>query len=166
MTIIEQDTREAFLSAMSNVANSVTVVTTDGPGGRHGATVSSFCSVSADPPQVLVCLNHSGNTANAVVENGVFCVNVLPETGKELAILFAGQTQEQDIDRFADDTWGKSDTAPPRLQGVTAFQCRVLETLNAASHFVIIGEVTEIAEGETAPLIYLNRTFCKTAPLG
>lgn len=165
MTVIDKTTREEFLSAMSNVANSVTVVTTDGPGGRHGATVSSFCSVSADPPQVLVCLNHSGNTANAVVQNGVFCVNVLPETGKDLATLFAGQTGEQDIDKFSDDTWGKFDTAPPRLEGVTAFQCRVRETVNASSHYVIIGEVLEIAQGDTAPLIYLNRRFCKTVAL-
>jgi flavin reductase (DIM6/NTAB) family NADH-FMN oxidoreductase RutF len=46
--------RDPFIRAMRGVANSVAIVTTDGVAGRHGATVSAFCSVSADPPSVLV----------------------------------------------------------------------------------------------------------------
>ena len=49
-------TREEFIEALRGVASSVSVVTTDGAAGRHGATVSAFCSVSADPPTLLVCL--------------------------------------------------------------------------------------------------------------
>ena len=41
---------------MRQVAATVTVVTTDGPAGQAGATVSAFSSLSADPPSVLVCL--------------------------------------------------------------------------------------------------------------
>ncbi|GEB48536.1 flavin reductase family protein [Streptomyces cacaoi] len=41
---------------MGNAATGVTVVTTDGPHGRYGQTVSAMCSVSADPPALLVCV--------------------------------------------------------------------------------------------------------------
>ena len=58
--------RERFVGAMREVAASVTVVTTDGPCGRHGATVSAFSSVSADPPTVLVCLHADSRIAKAV----------------------------------------------------------------------------------------------------
>lgn len=43
-------TREECIEALRDVASSVSVVATDGAAGRHGATVSAFCSVSADPP--------------------------------------------------------------------------------------------------------------------
>jgi len=64
---------------MRQVAATVTVVTTDGPSGQAGATVSAFTSLSADPPSVLVCLRADSRIARAVQDNGVFCVNVLPE---------------------------------------------------------------------------------------
>ena len=163
--IHEQVDRDLFLAAMSRIANSVTVVTTDGPSGRHGATVSSFCSVSADPPQLLVCLNHSGKTAAAVLENKRFCVNVLPETAQQLAILFAGQTSEKHIDRFSDETWGSANGHLPVLEGATAFECDVIETVKSTSHYVFIGEVTAASEGDKPPLIYLNRRFCKTTQI-
>lgn len=157
--------REEFLAAMSHVANSVTVVTTDGPGGIHGATVSSFCSVSADPPTLLVCLNEMGRTAEAVIKNKVFCVNVLPEESSKLAVVFAGHTGLKELDRFSDPAWHKDGVTPPILKNVTAFQCEVTETVKATSHYVFIGKVTSISNGEHPPLIYLNRKFCRTVQL-
>ena len=74
--LAESVPRKSFISAMRRVASSVTVVTTDGPGGRHGATVSAFYSV-ADPPSALVCLKADSRIARSVsARNGVFCVNV------------------------------------------------------------------------------------------
>ena len=60
--------RDNFLQAMRRVASSVTVVTTDGPHGRHGATVSAFCSVSADPPSVLICLRADSRIESRIQE--------------------------------------------------------------------------------------------------
>ena len=69
--------RNAFIHAMRGVAASVMVVTTNGKAGRRGATVSAFCSVSADPQTILVCLNKSSEIADAVAENSLFNVNIL-----------------------------------------------------------------------------------------
>lgn len=55
--------RDDFIAAMRQIASTVAVVTTAGPGGKHGATVSSFCSVSADPPTMLVCLHGASRIA-------------------------------------------------------------------------------------------------------
>ena len=57
--------RDAYVHAMRRVASSVAVVTTDGPAGCHGATVSAFSSVSADPPTILVCLRGGSRIAAA-----------------------------------------------------------------------------------------------------
>ena len=60
--------RSAFVDAMSRVASTVHIVTTDGPGGRVGATVSAMTSVSADTPMptLLVCLNRAVRFRTAV----------------------------------------------------------------------------------------------------
>ncbi|MGI9350604.1 MAG: flavin reductase family protein [Rhizobiaceae bacterium] len=152
--------RSAYVDAMSYVANSVTVVTTDGTAGRHGATVSSFCSVSADPPTVLVCLNNDGHTAYAVRENGSFCVNVLPETESGTAKLFAGIGVDESVDRFSGATWYQGDSGP-LLADVTAFSCDVVEAIQATSHLIFIGKVKSVQRGNEKPLIYLDRQFCK-----
>ena len=160
----ELNLREDFVTAMRNVANSVTVVTTDGRAGRFGATVSSFCSVSADPPTVLVCLNLDGQTAHAVRENKSFCVNVLPEGQAETAMLFAGLKGNADDDRFIDNNWTQAIGTSPCLNGVTAFSCSVVETVKATSHLIFIGTVNAVQQGAKEPLIYLNGQFCKTLP--
>ncbi|MEO0327454.1 MAG: flavin reductase family protein [Pseudomonadota bacterium] len=153
--------RDAFTGAMRNVANSVTVVTTDGSGGRHGATVSSFCSVSADPPTILVCLNKTGQTAKAVIENKNFCVNVLPENAVETARSFAGipLTASQE-DPFDTINWHSSENAQPVFNDVTAFVCSKMQIVSATSHYIIIGKVEFVQSGLRRPLIYLNQEFC------
>ncbi|MEM9279410.1 MAG: flavin reductase family protein [Pseudomonadota bacterium] len=154
--------RDEYVGAMRNVANSVTIVTTNGPAGRQGSTVSSFCSVSADPPTVLVCLNVNGRTAHAIKNNGTFCVNVLPENAVGLAKLFAGINGDEETDRYSDKNWTEEDGRAPRLSGVTAFSCSVIDTVEATSHLIFIGKVNEVQIGQHKPLLYLDRKFCKT----
>ena len=78
--------REDFIAAMRHVASSVTVVTTNGASGKHGATVSAFASVSADPPTVMVCLRSDSRIAKAVVQNKNFAACVLAKNTAEMAI--------------------------------------------------------------------------------
>ena len=87
-----------YRDAMSRFAGAVHVVTTDGAAGRRGTTVIAACSVSDNPPTILVCLNR-GNAANdRFVQNGVFALNSLSASHQDLANGFSGLTgleQEQ-----------------------------------------------------------------------
>ena len=152
--------RDDFLAAMRNVANSVTIVTTDGPVGKNGATVSSFCSVSADPPTVLVCLNKSGSTSTSIRENGVFCVNILAEDQAAIAEKFASHLADKAV-LFADPQWLSHPSGAPVLTNTTAFFCSVADLVEATSHDIIIGSVTAVSVGRSKPLIYLDRTYRK-----
>src|SRR5690606_16913277 len=49
--------RQEFRDAMARLGAAVNIVTTDGPAGLSGMTVSAVCSVTDDPPMLLVCLN-------------------------------------------------------------------------------------------------------------
>ena len=163
-TTDETTLRSDFVTAMRNVANSVTIVATDGPAGRYGATVSSFCSVSADPPTVLVCLNIEAKTAHAVRSNGNFCVNVLPAGEVDAAKRFAGLTSIEEDNRFEDGNWSIQNGDAPSLHGTTAFRCTVEEIIEATSHLIFTGRVQTVQHGTANPLIYLDGEFCKTIP--
>src|SRR4029450_13999208 len=94
-----------FREAMSRLGAAVHVITTAGPGGKTGATATAVCSVSDAPPTLLMCLNRRSQTNPAVVENGVFCVNTLGDSGAEIADIFAGRTGGTGSDRFAVGAW-------------------------------------------------------------
>ncbi len=155
-----QDTlRDTFLSGMRFVANSVTVVTTDGKAGRSGATVSAFSSVSADPPTVLVCLNSDSGTLEMIQENNDFCVNVLPEGAKHIAERFAGFHDNEFADRFEGIDLTNSKGPSPVISGATAFICKLDEKLISGSHVICTGKVIETHAGNFTPLIYMDRKF-------
>ena len=144
--------RTEFISAMRNVASSVSVVTTNGPAGRHGATGSAFCSVSADPPTVLVCLNAGSKIADCVKQNGLFRLNVLPDGASGIANRFAGLDDADVTDRFDGmPVWGDV----PCISGATSLACKVRQTTQEATHLICIGRVTEVTLGADLPLTYL-----------
>lgn len=150
--------RDAFIAAMRQVAATVTVVTTDGPGGQAGTTVSAFTSLSADPPSVLVCLKTDSRIARAVAENGVFCVNILPEDADELARGFAGAFDDERPDRFEGldvVTTGEG----PILPRATAFSCSLTRSVRHGSHDICIGNVTGISNAAERPLTYMSGAY-------
>jgi flavin reductase (DIM6/NTAB) family NADH-FMN oxidoreductase RutF len=155
--------RQRFLRGMSHAASTVSVVTTDGIAGRHGVTVSAMVSVSADTPRpiLLVCINQSSPVAQAVLDNGVFCVNVLREDQAHISDNFAGRSAARGSDRFDCTRWTVLATGAPRvLDSLVAFDCHVTASERVGTHFVIFGSVEDsVVTGGGAPLIYANRAY-------
>ncbi len=156
--------RQRFLSAMSHAACTVSVVTTDGPAGRHGLTVSAMASVSADGPQptLLVCINHRSGAADALLANGVFCVNVLRDDQSGIADTFAGRSGVAGGEKFSGAQWATELTGAPRVvDPLVAFDCRVLSVERVGTHFVVVGavEAVFVTGAGGAPLIYANRSY-------
>src|SRR5687767_11504678 len=99
-------TDEEFRPAMSHFASGVTVITTrDAAGNPHGLTVSAFCSLSADPPLVLICLNKQTASLYAFFERKQFVVNILRDDQQYLSQQFA----EPAIDKFGTADFGESE---------------------------------------------------------
>ena len=152
--------RDIFIDAMSRVANSVNVVTTNGEAGKFGITVSAATSVTADPPSLLVCINEASHSSAAILKNGVFALNVLSSNQKEISELFAGRIADSPSDRFSIDEWTESKTTSPILSNAVAvFDCRVVETYKQGTHFIIIGQVVASKKGVGDPLIYSQRSY-------
>ena len=158
-----QALRQQFLLGMSHAACTVNVVTTDGVAGRHGVTVSAMVSVSADTPQptLLVCIHNLSSVADALLENGVFCVNVLRDDQAHISDHFAGRSAARGAARFNCAEWATQVTGAPRvIDALVAFDCRVTASERVGSHFVVFGSVQDIfVAGGGAPLIYANRAY-------
>ena len=157
------DIRAQFLDGMSRAAFCVNVVTTAGAAGRAGVTVSAMSPVSADgnSPTVLVCIHHQSKTAAAIVENGVFCINILRDDQSDIADRFGGR-KLGDADKFAYGRWVEGDTRAPRLaDAVVAFDCRVLSAERVGTHHIFIGAVASVTMGFGTALIYADRAYGK-----
>jgi flavin reductase (DIM6/NTAB) family NADH-FMN oxidoreductase RutF len=162
----QADLRARFLGGMSQAAATVNVVTTDGPGGRAGVTVSAMSSVSADTerPTLLVCVHHLAPAAAAILENGVFCVNVLRDDQSYISDTFAGRFSGQLTDKFDCTQWVTQATGAPRVADpLVAFDCRMMSHDRIGTHYIFFGEVEDIFNGERgSPLIYANRAYGAT----
>jgi flavin reductase len=151
--------RDVFIEAMSRAVTGVTVVTTDGPAGRAGMTVSAMSSVSADPPTLLVCVNAASRTGTAIERNGVFCVNVLDSSQAAVADRFAGRDAKT-TDRFAVGDWRRGVSGAPGLYGaVVRFDCAVHLAAAIATHTVYFGHVIDAAFENCVPLLYWQRQY-------
>jgi flavin reductase (DIM6/NTAB) family NADH-FMN oxidoreductase RutF len=159
--------RNEFVEAMSKIASTVHVVTTDGPHGRAGMTVTAMTSVSADTtaPTLLVCLNKSSKTCQVILNNGVFCVNVLEDGQSMVSDVFAGITNTHDGDRFSSAAWERTKSGSPRLvDPVAAFDCRVSQVRSVGTHQVVIGEVLDVfVAPHASPLLYAGRNYHRLA---
>ena len=145
---------QQFVNAMRGAATGVNIVSTDGPAGRFGLTVSAFSSVSAEPPMVLVCINRKSPACNAVCENRRFCVNVLSTKQRLLADTFAGMPQDSEAYDFANAAWVTGATGAPMLaDSVAGFDCVLTTAIEAGTPTIYIGEVHEVAGTEAKPLI-------------
>jgi flavin reductase len=146
---------------MARLGAAVNVITTDGPGGRRGFTASSVCSVTDDPPTLLVCLNRNSDSNAALKANRVLCVNTLAAAQQHLSPIFAGMT-EHDVDgRFAAALWMTLATGAPVLQeAVVSFDCRISQVTEVGTHSVFFCEVEAIQHGAVHEgLIYFGRGY-------
>ena len=153
--------RHTFVDAMSRAGNGVNVVTTEGIAGREGVTVSSACSVTAEPPSLLACIHQASTAAEAIEHNGVFCLNVLGEDQLEVSEAFAGRIVGLQ-DPFSTGIWSTLVTGSPVLAAAAAaFDCKVDHMLTEGTHRIFIARVVAAVQGEAAPLVYSRRAYAR-----
>ncbi len=152
--MIEQAT---FRFVLGHFASGVTVVTTATGTTYHGITVSSFCSVSLYPPLVLVCIDRRVRSHDAIVQAGVFAVNILAHEHEALSNHFASRTE----DKFANVAYHLGTTGAPLLDDVLAtLDCRLHAQLPGGDHSIFVGEVLATAtRDDTDPLLYYRSGY-------
>ena len=149
---------EDFKRALGRWPSGVTIVTSQHGALRHGMTASAFCSVSAEPPQVLICANQTSSTHGVIQQSKAFCVNVLAQGQAELSNLFADKSRESE--RFEGLDCVPGATGCPRIPGALAsLDCSVAKAVEAGSHVIYVGLVEAVAFADGEPLVYLQGRY-------
>lgn len=157
---------QAFRDALSSCASGVTIVTTLCDGEPHGLTVSAFCSVSAAPPRVLVCLGNDTDSKPMIERSGSFAVNVLGVAGAALGPRFAKLASHVG-DLFAGLETTRAESGSPILaDSVVWLDCRVDAQYAVGDHTIFVGAVTALGRGRDAsePVVYCRRTWRRLDP--
>ena len=160
------ETSENLRNAMRFWTTGITVVTASYDKMRHGMTVSSFTSVSLDPPQVLISLQQNTRTHDLIMRSRAFGVNVLTDTQQDLSDKFAGRIPD-DENRLAQvETFTMRSSIPFIKHCLANFECRVVTTIGSGTHTIFIGEVIDlkVTEKPGTPLLYFNRKYHKLSP--
>jgi len=145
-----------FKLALSHFASGVTVVTTAHDGRQYGMTVASFASLSLHPPLVLVCIERSVKTHDAIAAAGKYGVSILSRTQAGISSKFASRSD----DKFNGVELIEGDLDVPLIAGaLTAIECRVYDQLPGGDHTIFIGEVLKIHTQEGDPLLYFRSGY-------
>lgn len=159
----------AYLGAMRYFTAGCSIIASSDGSERSGLTATAVCSVTADPPRLLVCINRDVRAHAVIVDSGTLSVNVLSEAQEQLARRFAGMLKDvRGEDRFGEGNWREGQLGAPVLEGsLASFDCRVVEALSASTHTIFICEVVDVAaDGDAAPLLFFNRSFATLAQPG
>lgn len=140
-----------FRACMRQVPGAVTVITTVHQEIRSGLTATAVCSVSADPPQLLVCVNRSSSAERVIAAAGRFGVSYLTEDQQPVADIFSSPVQ----DRFAHADWVELASGVPILKNAAAaFDCQVVQTITAGTHTIFIGAIVAAVAQDARSLVY------------
>ncbi|GCA51700.1 flavin reductase family protein [Sinorhizobium meliloti] len=150
-----------YRDAMSRMSSHVQLITAADGKERRGVTITASCSVSDDPPTVLACLNAANRRNDIFSRGGSFALNLLGSQHHALAHAFSGRDQLDMERRFALGRWTQRTTGAPILvEAIAAFDCRLIEVKEVATHLILIGEVVDVQLGpKQPPLIYVDRGY-------
>jgi flavin reductase (DIM6/NTAB) family NADH-FMN oxidoreductase RutF len=145
-----------FRETLARWASGVTVVTARDAQGPIGITVSSFSSLSLDPPLVLVCIDVAARSHDGLVAAEGFVVHVLSRDQDALSGRFARPGPE----KFAEGDWTDGPFGAPVLPlGVSRLVCRRHDALRGGDHTILVGRVLEVARTDAPPLVYCDRGY-------
>jgi flavin reductase (DIM6/NTAB) family NADH-FMN oxidoreductase RutF len=143
--------KDFFRQVAGQFATGITVVTTKSQGILAGLTVNAFCSVSLDPPLVLVCVDLTSNTLPAIRESGIFAINMLTSDQEYLSRCFATSTEDR-YEHFCHASFHTAATSSPIIDGCLAFlDTRVVAEYPGGDHVIFLSEVVAIGtDGQIA----------------
>ncbi|MGH6991774.1 MAG: flavin reductase family protein [Caulobacteraceae bacterium] len=150
-------------AAMGCFPSGVTIVTSWRGETPVGATASSFCSVSLEPPLLLVCLDLSNSVLGPIESCGLFGINILGAGHRELALLFG---RKPETGRFASAPFRAHPRGAPQLAAASVFVDCALEGAHVAGdHKIVVGRGVRIDHASPAtPLLYHKGSFPSFEP--
>jgi flavin reductase len=152
---------DLFRSLMRNIASSVAVITTNHNSNPHGMTATAVCSVSANPPTVLIVVNRSTRSHPLIAASKAFVVNILSEHQSAIGDRFAGKVDNQ----FDGIEFTSGPSGCPIIKEAAAYvECRTVADQEIGTHTIFVGRVIGGGITQTRPLLYHDGAYkCVTS---
>jgi flavin reductase (DIM6/NTAB) family NADH-FMN oxidoreductase RutF len=129
-----------------------------------GLTVSSFVTLSFDPPLVMFAIQHDTDSYRSMVSSRSFGVSLLRDTQAEVAALFATRGPEKTGKTTFED--GAALEVPLIPGALAHVECRTNQIFVSGDHAIVVGLVEEARTFDGQPLLYFARQYGTFAPLG
>ncbi|MEE3956052.1 flavin reductase family protein [Peribacillus frigoritolerans] len=151
------EVKDRFRESMGRLATGVTIVMTEIDGRPWGLTVSACCSISMEPPLILVSLATKAASTQVIINNNRFSVSVLAEDQVEVAKSGAKAGAPKFFEDFVES---KDNINYDVTNALANIHCKVENVVTAGDHTIFIGLVENVELGESkSPLLHFNRQF-------
>ena len=151
--------KEEFRRALGKFPSGVTVVTTrDDAGNMFGITVSAFCSVSLEPPLILVCIEKRAGSHHAFEQSNAFVVNILRENQTQLSNHFAAHSENKFV---SIDYRSGIENLPVLNDALVNLECRLTNSHDEGDHTIYIGQIETATVNDEKPLVYWHGNYQK-----
>lgn len=159
--------QEDFKNAMSVLAGAVVMVTTYVDGRPWGLTISSCCSVTADPPQILISLRSDTVSCREITRSGGFGVSMLSSDQRPVAELGAAVGTPKFVEDYCEGD-DEVRTGPPIAGALCHLACSLSGSFEVGDHTLIVGRVDKVRLRQEMhradPLLYFDRGFRELSP--
>jgi flavin reductase len=140
-----------FKSVMRRLAASVTIITSADGEKKLGMTATAVCSVSSDPPTVLIVVNKSNRSYPIIAQTRMFAVNVLSLDQEHVASHFSSKP----ADPFAEIPHTIRTTGCPIVERADAYmECAVIQQMDVGTHTIFVGKIVSADASGREPLLY------------
>ncbi|AEB06762.1 flavin reductase domain protein FMN-binding protein [Coriobacterium glomerans PW2] len=141
------------LTAMFSMTYGLYVVSAEADGVRSACLVNTATQVTAEPPRLIVSVHKDNFTANVIARAGAFTVTAVDMTADMKYIGNFGFRTSADYDKFANFNVATSAVGSPYVtdHACAMMACHLLETLDAGTHRIFMGEIVECARLSDAP---------------
>jgi flavin reductase ActVB len=140
------------------------IVTTRINGRPWGLTISACCSVSADPPQIVVSLGSTTTSCKEILQSERFGVSILAARQKELAERGSAVGVAKFVDEFCESCGDCEALDSPMISGALFhLDCALAGEHPVSDHHLIVGlvlrAIARTSDDPPQPLLYFDRRF-------
>jgi flavin reductase (DIM6/NTAB) family NADH-FMN oxidoreductase RutF len=148
-----------FKDALASWASGVSIVSTRASGLVYGLTVSSFASLSLEPPMVLVCIGNKNRLPTMIRESRAFAISLLAKDQGDASAALARSGREPTVS--LDVPEDQCSNGLPVVRGSVAhLACELHSELVVGDHTIVVGRVVEaVASPDREPLLYYRRRY-------
>ncbi|EUB98165.1 flavin reductase domain protein FMN-binding protein [Rhizobium sp. CF080] len=151
---------DEFRRAMRALPAQVCIIASRSDDLRIAMTATAVTSLSAEPPQLLICVHHQSRTAAVIREARAFSVNLVPASLVDAATQCALVGLEPE-ERFRVGRWQPSTSLEQPLleDALVGFECSLTSDARHGTHHVLTGLIHQVRFSEGRPLLYHDASY-------